>query len=81
MSRSRFSPTALLAALGICIVAAGLYSVVEECEEQITARWSLDALLNPFLAAEKFLQKSDIGVVEMEGLANLDTLDLSLIHI
>lgn len=66
---------ALLAVIGICIVAAGLYSVIEECDEEVTSRWSVEALLNPFLAAERFLQKSDIGVVEVEGLAGLETLD------
>ena len=66
---------ALLAAIGICIVAAGLYTVIEECEEEVTARWSIEALLNPFLAAERFLQKSDIGVVEVEGLVGIETLD------
>ena len=75
MSQSRISPTTIVLTLVFGLAVWGLYALVEVCEEKVESIWSLEAQRNPFLAAEKFLQQSGIGVVEMEGFASLESLD------
>ena len=75
VNRSSISPTTIVIGLVFALVVWGLYTLIEICEEKMTSTWSIEALTNPYLAAEQFLQQSDIGVVEMEGFANLDVLD------
>ena len=82
MNQSNLSPTTVVVGLVFVLAVWGLYAIVEVCEEKAESIWSLEAQRNPYLAAEKFLRQSDIGVVEMEGFANLDSLqDVSTLFV
>ena len=75
MSRFKVSPVTLLAVAGFCLVAGLLFTYVRVCEEESSPRWSFDALTNPFLAAELFLEQSEIEVVDVDGLIGLESLE------
>lgn len=50
------------------------YINVEFYEETEESSWSVEALRNPYLAAEHFMQSSGIEVTDVDGLARLDSL-------
>lgn len=71
-ARLRFKP--LLALLLLGAFAWLLYHAIEFYEETEQSGWSIDALRNPYLAAELFMQASDIEVGNIDSLARLDRL-------
>ncbi len=75
MSRSKQVVYTLFAGLVLASLLWGLYLSIEFYEETEKSQWSLKALRNPYLAAQKFLQASDIEVVEVDSLIKLDSLD------
>jgi len=56
------------------LVGWGLYASIEFYEESEESGWSLDALRNPYLAAQKFMTESGIEVTDVDNLARLDEL-------
>ncbi len=54
------------------LVGWGLYASIEFYEETEESGWSLDALRNPYLAAQKFMTESGIEVTDVDSLARLD---------
>lgn len=56
------------------LVAWGLYVSIEVYEETEESGWSIDALLNPYLAAQKFMVQSEIEVTDVDNLTRLDQL-------
>ena len=56
------------------LVGWGLYASIEFYEESEESGWSLDALRNPYLAAQKFMTESGIEVTDVDSLARLDEL-------
>lgn len=56
------------------LVAWGLYVSIEVYEETEESSWSIEALLNPYLAAQKFMAQSDIEVTDVDSLIKLDQL-------
>ena len=63
-------PGVLLAGL----IAWGLYSSIEFYQETEESSWSIDALRNPYLAAQKFMAESGIAVTDVDSLVKLDQL-------
>ncbi len=63
-------PGVLLAGL----IAWGLYSSIEFYQETEASSWSVDALRNPYLAAQKFMAESGIVVTDVDSLVKLDQL-------
>ena len=55
MRRNSLSVKLVLAALLLGLVAWGLYSSIEFYEETEESGWSVDALRNPYLAAQQFM--------------------------
>jgi hypothetical protein len=53
----------------------GLYSSIEFYDETEQSAWSLNALRNPYLAAQQFIQESGLKAVEADSLIGLDSLD------
>ena len=74
MSRSRVPLKRILGLAGLALLGWILYLGIEFYDETVETRWSLEALRNPYLAAEQFLDRSEIGVVEVESLVNLKSL-------
>jgi hypothetical protein len=75
MTRNRLS---LLLALGLLLLALlgwGLYRSIEFYEETEQSSWSLEALRNPYLAAQQFMARSDIEVTDVDSLVKLDRLE------
>ena len=56
------------------LVGWGLYASIEFYEETEESGWSIDALRNPYLAAQKFMTESSIEVTDVDSLARLDEL-------
>jgi len=56
------------------LVGWGLYSSIEFYEETEESGWSVDALRNPYLAAQKFMTRSGIEVTDVDSLTRLDEL-------
>lgn len=75
MSRPRIPLKAVLVALVVVLLGWGLYSSIEFYDETVEARWSFDAMRNPYLAAQQFLEQSEIDVVDADSLVDLDSLD------
>jgi len=68
----------LLLSLGLALlglVAWGLYFSIESYEENEHSSWSSEALRDPYLAAQKFMQQSGIGVTDVDTLVKLEQLD------
>jgi len=75
--RSKFGAKLLLIA-GLAVIAIlgwGIYSSIEYYDEREHSPWSLQALQNPYLAAQQFMQRSGINSVEAGSLVELNTLD------
>ncbi len=56
------------------LVGWGLYSSIEFYEETEESGWSVDALRNPYLAAQKFMTRTGIEVTDVDSLTRLDEL-------
>ena len=68
----------LLLALGLVLLGLiiwGLYISIESYEESEHSSWSSEALRNPYLAAQHFMEQSDIAVTDVDSLLKLDQLD------
>ncbi|NNE63171.1 MAG: DUF4350 domain-containing protein, partial [Gammaproteobacteria bacterium] len=75
MSRTKSVVITLSAALLVSSLLWLLYYSIEFYEETEQSQWSLEAIRNPYLAAQKFLIASGIEVIETDSLINLDSLD------
>ncbi|MEM7564004.1 MAG: DUF4350 domain-containing protein [Pseudomonadota bacterium] len=62
---------AVLAALLVWIV----YMSIEFYEETVTSGWSREAIRNPYLAAQQFMARSEVEVLDADSLLQLDDLD------
>ena len=65
----------LLALLAVGLLGWMLYVSIEFYDETEEASWSIEALRNPYLAAQQFMDKSGIPVTDVDNLARLDELD------
>jgi len=74
MKRGRPYVKLLLGLVLLGLVGWGLYASIEFYEETEESGWSLDALRNPYLAAQKFMTESGIEVTDVDSLARLDEL-------
>jgi hypothetical protein len=52
-----------------------LYINIEVYEETEESSWSIEALRNPYLAAQQFMDRSGVPVTDVDSLARLDELD------
>ena len=75
MSRSKQVALLLFGGLLLGAIAWGFYLSIEFYEETEKSQWSVQALRNPYLAAQKFLRASDIEVVDADSLVKLDSLE------
>jgi len=67
----------LLLIIGLAIIVLmgwATYNSIEFYDETQQTSWSLEALRNPYLAAQKFMQQSDINSVEADSLIGLNSL-------
>ncbi len=74
MNRSSANVKLALGLILVGLVGWGLYMSIEIYEETEESSWSIDALRNPYLAAQKFMTASDIEVTDVDSLARLDEL-------
>ena len=74
MKRGRPYVKLVLGLVLLGLVGWGLYASIEFYEETEESGWSLDALRNPYLAAQKFMTESGIEVTDVDSLARLDEL-------
>ncbi len=60
----------------LAIIAVGLvlYLSIEFYDEKQKSTWSAEALSNPYLAAHRFLERSEIKVIDADNLLSLETL-------
>lgn len=65
----------VLGALVAVLLAWGLYHSIEFYEETEQSSWSLEALRNPYLAAQQFMARSGIEVTDVDSLVKLEQLD------
>jgi len=65
----------LLGAILLSALAWGFYASIEFYDEKVRAKWSKQALYNPYLAAEQFLQKSELEVIEADSLIKLSSFE------
>ncbi|MFA9418792.1 MAG: DUF4350 domain-containing protein [Gammaproteobacteria bacterium] len=68
----------LLLALGLILIIFlgwGLYSSIEFYDETEHSAWSLNALRNPYLAAQQFMQETGLKAMEADSLIGLNSLD------
>jgi hypothetical protein len=75
VTRNSVSPLLLLGLVMLGLVAWGLYLSIETYEESEHSSWSSEALHNPYLAAQHFMEQSGIGVTDVDSLVKLDQLD------
>lgn len=75
MTRNSVAALLLPGLVLLGLVAWGLYLSIESYEETEHSSWSSEALHNPYLAAQKFMQQSGIGVTDVDSLVKLDQLD------
>jgi hypothetical protein len=74
MRQNSLSIKLVLGVLLAGLIAWGLYSSIEFYEETEESSWSVDALRNPYLAAQKFMDESGIAVTDVDSLVKLDQL-------
>jgi len=68
----------LLLGLGLILIIFlgwGLYSSIEFYDETEQSAWSLNALRNPYLAAQQFMQETGLKAVEADSLIGLNSLE------
>ena len=75
MSRSRVSVKLPLALILLGLIGWLFYANIEFYEETETSSWSVEALRNPYLAAQQFMTRSGIEVTDVDSLARLDELN------
>ena len=75
MTRNSVSPLLLLGLILLGLVFWGLYLSIESYEETEHSSWSSEALRNPYLGAQHFMERSGIGVIDVDSLLKLDQLD------
>ena len=75
MTRTKSVVITLSTALLVSSLLWLLYYSIEFYEETEQSQWSIEAIRNPYLAAQKFLIASGIDVIETDSLINLDSLD------
>lgn len=74
---SRIS-VSLRAVFGLLLVAAAgwlLYVNIEFYDETEKGSWSIEALRNPYLAAQRFMSESGVEITDVYNLARLEELD------
>jgi hypothetical protein len=74
MMRTSFMLKLVLGMGLLGLVSWGLYVSIEIYEETEKSSWSVDALRNPYLAAQNFMAQSDIEVTDIDRLIELDQL-------
>ena len=74
MNRVSVSPRLVVGLVALVLIGWFLYYSIEFYEETEESQWSLEAFRNPYLAAELFMQRSDIEVTDVDSLARLDEL-------
>lgn len=74
MIRTRIDPKVVLLVFAVPLLGWGLYSSIEFYDETVEARWSVEALRNPYLVAQQYLEKSEIDVVDADNLIDLEVL-------
>jgi len=75
VKRSRISILAVLGLALLALISWGLYVSIEFYEETEQSGWSVEALRNPYLAAQRFMTQSGIDVTDVDNLARLEQLD------
>lgn len=75
MSRSKQFVYITLGGLVLASLTWGFYASIEFYDETEKSQWSVQALRNPYLAAQKFLRASDFEVVDADSLIKLDSLE------
>jgi hypothetical protein len=74
MQQNSISVKLVLGVLLLGLIAWGLYNSIEFYEETEESSWSVEALRNPYLAAQKFMHESGIAVTDVDSLVKLDQL-------
>jgi len=74
MRQNNLSIKLVLGVLLAGLIGWGLYSSIEFYEETEESSWSVDALRNPYLAAQKFMAESGIAVTDVDSLVKLEEL-------
>jgi len=74
MKRASTSPRLVVGLIVSGLLLWGLYASIEFYEEGEKSRWSLEAYRNPYLAAQQFMSRSGIEVVDADSLIELETL-------
>ena len=74
MHRNSIPVKLILGGLLLGLIGWGLYASIEFYEETEESGWSVDALRNPYLAAQKFMTGSGIEVTDVDSLLKLDEL-------
>ncbi len=75
MKRPEAPVKLILVGIALALAGYGLYLSIEFYEETIETRWSREALRNPYLAAQQFMARSEIDVVDADSLLELESLD------
>ena len=76
MQRNSISSRFVVGGLLLGLIGWGLYVSIEFYEETEESGWSVDALRNPYLAAQKFMSGSGIEVTDVDSLLKLDELSM-----
>ena len=74
MQRNFLTVKFLVGGLLLGLVGWVVYGSIEFYEETEESGWSIDALRNPYLAAQKFMGESGIEVTDVDSLVKLDEL-------
>ena len=75
MARNSQIVFGLLGLIVLSSLAWGFYVSIEFYDEKVRDKWSNQALYNPYLAAEQFLQKSGVKVIEADSLIKLNSFE------
>lgn len=74
MTRNNLPIKPVLLAILMGLIGWLLYVSIEFYEETEESSWSIEALRNPYLAAQQFMQASDIEVTDVDNLMRLEQL-------
>ena len=75
MSHAKSVVITLSAALVVSSLLWVLYHSIEFYQETEKSEWSIEAIRDPYLAAQKFLTASGVDVIETDTLINIDSLE------
>ena len=75
MTRNSVSALLLLGLVLLGLLIWGLYVSIESYEETEHSSWSSEALRNPYLGAQHFMEQSGIGVTDVDTLVKIDQFD------